>query len=387
MDFSGSRDNAVSPAPANDPDNRTPSRSSSRLFVPCADLLRRPSGTDWLLDRYLPRGSLATLFGEPGSFKTTVALDWALHIAAGRPWNGYAVRQGSVFYVAGEGHAGITNRMQAWKLHNREFADLPLFIAENAVSLDDLRAASDMAAEMEQWVAEVGDAPALIVIDTLARNMEGDENAQRDMNRFVRHVGTLQSRFGAAVLVLHHTGYGNKDRERGASALRAAVDASYLLERHKGAFAVTLTAKKMKDSSEPHPLRLELAQVNTGSVDSAGRMETALAVAAVTRSTGQPRRATGPTVQLTPNSTKVLKLVSDLTREIGQQLVEDRIPADVRVITVSALHERYREKYGDGVKPDTQRKQLERALDTLESSGHIVREGRYVWLVALASVA
>lgn len=160
-----------------------------------------------------------------------------------------------------------------------------------------------------------------------------------------------------------------------------------MLERYKGALAVTLTAKKMKDSSEPPPLRLDLTQVATGWFDSAGCVETALAVTNATRITVALRKATGTGVVLAGNSHKVLSVLSDLNREHGTFVAQERVPEHVRVTTAAALHKRYREKYGDGVKPDTQRKQVERALDALEASGHIAREGPYVWPVPLARVA
>lgn len=66
---------------------------------------------EWLIDGVLLGASFAVLFGEPGSFKTFLALDWALSIAAGRDWCGRVTKKAMVVYVAAEGVGGIKKRL------------------------------------------------------------------------------------------------------------------------------------------------------------------------------------------------------------------------------------------------------------------------------------
>jgi hypothetical protein len=96
------------------------------------------------------------------------------------------------------------------------------------------------------------------VVDTMARTMVGgDENAAKDVGRFVHAVDALRG--GGAALVVHHTGHGEGERERGSSALGAAADARLQLTRDGRTPRPTLTNPKQKDAAE-HPaidLRLE----------------------------------------------------------------------------------------------------------------------------------
>ena len=54
------------------------------------------SHKEWLVHHLLAVGELSTFYGEPGSGKSVLAEDIALHVAAGRPWFGRAVKQCAV---------------------------------------------------------------------------------------------------------------------------------------------------------------------------------------------------------------------------------------------------------------------------------------------------
>ena len=94
--------------------------------------------------------------------------------------------------------------------------------------------------------------PVLIVIDTLARNFgPGDENSTSDMNIFIEHVDRyLRAPYGSTVIIVHHTGHQNKDRARGAMALKGGVDFEYRIEREVP-LSTKLVCTKMKDAMEP----------------------------------------------------------------------------------------------------------------------------------------
>lgn len=116
-------------------------------------------------------------------------------------------------------------------------------------------------------IASVSGPPALIVIDTLARNFgPGDENSNTDMGRFLNHVdGLLRARFGATVAIVHHTGHSHKDRARGATALKGGMDFEYRIETVGAGLLARMTCTKMKDAREPEELWLEGREVCVGS--------------------------------------------------------------------------------------------------------------------------
>jgi hypothetical protein len=190
-----------------------------------------------------PQNCLFALSGPYGSFKSFIALDWALSIASGRPWHGHSVAPGPVIYIAAEGVEGIGKRAQAWSIARR----VPL--PENVSFVTDapqLMQPADVEALLRE-IKKMPEAPRLIVIDTLARHMAGgDENLQRDMNAFVSGADRLWRETGAAVLLIHHSGKNGK--MRGSTVLPGGLDALFEVQA-TGEKTVTLTCDKQKDNA------------------------------------------------------------------------------------------------------------------------------------------
>jgi len=210
----------------------------------------------WLIHGVLPSNALAVLIAAPKSFKSFLALDWACHIALGSDWCGRPVRQGSVVFVYAEGAPGIQQRLAAWKKYTGRQDSLPIWFLPRRVSVDVGTEASELLAEIESTVRP---APVLIVVDTVARNMEGNENATPDMSAFVRGCDVLREGTGAAVLLVHHEGLSAEGRGRGSSALEAAADTVILCSREQDRLRVS--CKWMKDAPEFDPLAMEAMPV------------------------------------------------------------------------------------------------------------------------------
>ena len=100
--------------------------------------------------------------------------------------------------------------------------------------------------------------PVLVIIDTLNRNFgNGDENTTEDMTAFVNNIDNyIRSRFGCAVLIVHHSPLNYWKRARGASALRAAADWEYCLVKVQGDIR-QLTPTKVKDHDPPPQIFFE----------------------------------------------------------------------------------------------------------------------------------
>jgi hypothetical protein len=218
-----------------------------------AELARLPAPA-WLIDGCLPHQGFAILFGEKGTLKTFLALDWACRVQLGMEWHGRRVRAGQVVYVYAEGRTGIGPRLAAWKTWNRYADPLGVLFLPQRVALNDL---GDAGALLSAIRDRCGNAPlALIVIDTLNRNMNGNENSSEDMSAFVRGVDLLREATGAACLVIHHKGHGDADRSRGSSVLDAAADTVVFASRDED--RLTLECKKQKDAAEFATLALEV---------------------------------------------------------------------------------------------------------------------------------
>jgi hypothetical protein len=204
------------------------------------ELLAQPD-LAWLIDGLVPLDGMSVIFGAPGSFKSFVALDWALCVATGLPWFGRTVKPGWIVYVAAEGRGGLKQRVLAWwEAHDRPDMSRARFLPE-AVNLLD-RSQIERA---KRTLASLPERPRLLTVDTMARSMVGgDENAARDVGLFIAAVDGLRS--ADAAHVVHHAGKDGKD-ERGSSALRGAADLMVKTRREGNSPRLTLACDKAKD--------------------------------------------------------------------------------------------------------------------------------------------
>ena len=238
-----------------DDDRQYEINAAPKLLTRVDKIKLRPP--DWLIRGLLEKDSLALLFGDSGCGKSFVAIDWACRIATGTPWRGHEVKSAPVIYIAGEGHQGFARRIKAWEVHyGVELAEKP-FYRTAAIAIPDPLLVKQFIEE----VTETTGKPALVVIDTLARNFGvGDENSTQDMTRFVAACDSIRKQYDCTILIVHHTGHNEKNRARGAVALKAALDAEYRLKK-KDDGHLLLTATKMKEAEEPPPLAMKLTSV------------------------------------------------------------------------------------------------------------------------------
>lgn len=195
------------------------------LHLHTVDSLRSVPPLEPLVAGLIDLGTLAVLHGAPKTYKTFLALDLALSVAAGNWWQGRAVTRRNVVYVAAEGQAGFVDRVDSWLTHNHSHNADGIRVETVPVNLfDDLEVGlfADAVAALN---------PGLIVFDTLARCATGaDENSSRDMGRVVTHIDWLREQLGACVLAVHHDNRSGTNM-RGSSALDGALDTSISVVR------------------------------------------------------------------------------------------------------------------------------------------------------------
>jgi hypothetical protein len=187
----------------------------------------------YLIKGYLPTCSLGMVYGASGSYKSFHTLSWAVHVALGKEWNGCNVNQTNVLYIAGEGGVGVAKRIKALAdTYNYEERINNLYRLDYPISLGNVFDVNQLIDTINQKSKETKQQFGLIIIDTLARCFgHGDENSTEQMNRFVTACDRIKSELNATILIVHHSGVSDKERARGSSALRAACDFEYRIER------------------------------------------------------------------------------------------------------------------------------------------------------------
>lgn len=217
------------------------------------ELLRLPAPT-WLVDGYIPQGGFVGLYGPSGEGKSFVAIDLALAVATGRPWQGIPTTKQFVVYIAAEGGVGSVKRIAAW-LHHYKVDPAEVDAAWLIESLSVQDDADDLARLMSRLEDEVERRPGLIILDTLARCFDGDENKQEDMGKFIAGVDRMRLAYGATVVIVHHTNKGGQE-ERGSGSFKGAAETMIAVHRSRDTGLIDVVCKKQKDDAEFEPLEL-----------------------------------------------------------------------------------------------------------------------------------
>lgn len=298
-------------------------------YTMVGDMVDQLKPIDWQVKGFLETDSMGLIYGPPKTGKSFIAIDWACCIATGTPWNGRKVKQGAVFYLAGEGHNGLSRRFAAWSLSKGiTLKGAPLAVSNKAAPLTEYGAADKVLQAIDHLAKATGQDPAVIVVDTLARNFGADENSTEDMNTFVRHLDEIRAHWKCTVLVVHHTG---KDKGRGArgnSALTGAIDAGYMIDRDELG-NVNLEPTEMKDAELPAPLAFKLEGVKLPLVDEDGNDVWGAALSELGDDYQPPRRGKSGRGK---NQTLALGKLVELTREHQDRLKDSgRDPSEARV--------------------------------------------------------
>ena len=240
-----------------------------KLLYTLSDLANLPP-IEFLVDGVLPARSLSVVFGPSGTYKSFLVLDWALSIASGRPWAGHETEKGHVVYVAAEGASGVLKRARAWMEANPGYDPSDrLRVVPRAVKLTDEDSVYELRSALHEELAE---SPALIIVDTFARSMTGDENSSTDVGAVVDTVDAIRHDHGATVLLVHHSGR-QEGHERGSTALEGAMDARYEMSAIQETLQATLKCRKMKDREEPKPVHLQLRELGPSLVIEPGVLD------------------------------------------------------------------------------------------------------------------
>jgi hypothetical protein len=218
-----------------------------RFRLLTADDLRQLAPPQPLIDGVLFKETLAAIYGSEGTYKSFAALDMSLCLAAGIPWHGRQVARSPFVYVAAEGSSGLRQRLEAWERANgRDAPDGCHWITDAPQLLDDAEV-DDLLTALEDILPP----PELVTLDTVSRCLVGgDENAGKDMSRFVAGADRIKRTLGCTVLLIHHAA--RAGNIRGFTGLPAALDTELHTELDHG--VLRLSCDKSKDAAPFAPL-------------------------------------------------------------------------------------------------------------------------------------
>jgi hypothetical protein len=348
-------------------------------LICAAELTAKPISIQWLLADILERGSLNLLFGEPAAGKSLFALEWAFCVAHGIPWHGHATEQTDVVVIAGEGYAGMARRLKALEVKYGKPSPDRLFISERPANLIDENNAQLVADSIMALCPN----PGLIIIDTLHRNMTGDENSSSDIGRFVANIDNHLKPLGAAVLIVHHSGHGTAQRSRGSSSIRAAMDGEF--SASKDGLNVILTCTKAKDFEAFKPQQFSLKSIELPWLDDDGEPLKSVCL----EHTGDAKPTTSKR-KLSARDDAILTALSEAidkhgvepSAEIREKFAGFDKYSSAKVVHVDHWRDRsYKVIVTDKDTVDSKRMAFKRARDKLFNHGSTAEYDGYAWRI------
>ncbi|BBY60225.1 AAA family ATPase [Mycolicibacterium sarraceniae] len=208
--------------------------TSAHKRYPVVDWQRAFDGArdeiDWLVTDFIARGQSYALVSTAKAGKSLLMLDVAAAIAAGRPAFGQKPQPPvRVLYVDHENtDFDIIERLRDMGYGPADLSNLRYLSFPSMPPLDGPVGGLDLAAVAEHHGA------ALVVIDTVARVVAGEENSADTYRALYRHTLAPLKAAGRAVVRLDHRGHGTKTTARGSSAKSDDVDAVWTLDTQPG---------------------------------------------------------------------------------------------------------------------------------------------------------
>ncbi|MBN3001845.1 AAA family ATPase [Vibrio alginolyticus] len=234
---------------------------------------------EWLIKGFISKRSFGVVFGKSGSRKSFITIDMSCAIASGASWQNRRTQTGAVVYIAAEGQVGMSRRVKAWEKANSRKVD-NLYILGHSIMMSIPSARDDLINSIKEIEDKNKVKVELIVLDTLARNFDGDENSSDAMGKFIHGCDLVKEAINASILCVHHSGKDASRGGRGSSALNAACDYEFQVTHDSKTGLTTLSNTKQKDAEEAASLIFEFQPVDLGIKCEDGEPITSLALLA-----------------------------------------------------------------------------------------------------------
>lgn len=207
----------------------------------------------WIVPGVIPTTGRTIVFGDGGTYKTTIIMDLAIAVASG----GLMLRQfpvhkfGPVLFVSTEGSI-LDNKdrvMAHLRAHEADPDKVKFFFCQEPFDMDD---PLDVG-ELRTYIDEIK--PMLVILDPLDSFIRGDENSAKETKELRRRVNELVHEFDLSLLIIHHE---NKEgKMRGSSAWHDWADVELQMTTQESTLAgigqpvkiVTVKANKVRNGA------------------------------------------------------------------------------------------------------------------------------------------
>jgi hypothetical protein len=279
---------------------------------------------EWIHKPLLPARRLVAIYSAPKIGKSLLMLEMAVTLSRGEKFLGHTPdRRYRVLYVDYENDplGDVRTRLQAMDygpddLDHLDYLSFPTFAALNSP-----RGAAELLAAVKAYGSEV------VVIDTVSRAIDGEENSNDTWLNFYLHTGLQLKQLGVAMSRLDHSGKDESKGMRGGSAKAGDVDAFWLLTR------ITDTSLRLECNANRMELDTKLLKITRCSEPLRHQLEGAAAITT-------PEARVSQLIMLCDNDNLPADANRDAVREVakrhGMKIAQSLIQQVVRHRKVNA---------------------------------------------------
>ncbi len=210
--------------------------------IPDVFTLNAPA-IEWMVEEILPRASVTLLAGDPGSYKTWLALALLRGVATGGNFLGRKCARASVLYLDRENPLAVMReRLAVLSIEQSAAADCRIWggwLDDAPPGIGDIR------------ILEIArERRPLIVFDSLIHfHAAADENSATEMSMVMADLRALANA-GATVVALHHKPKSEGSHYRGSSDIAGGVDTAWAVSRDRDAGLLRLECFKSRFAEE-----------------------------------------------------------------------------------------------------------------------------------------
>ena len=195
---------------------------------------------EWLIDDFLSEASVGLLTGESGCGKSTLTLALADAVAHGSKFLNKTCKQRHVLIIDKENGLGV---------YHERLARLGLE-EDDKLHVWGLWSDPEPKGPDAKAIARFADRhKPLIVFDSLIAFHPGSEQDASETRQYLQMFRNL-TKYGATVLVIHHTGKGeNTKKYRGSSDILASIDVGWVMNSRANLQGITLSPFKSREGA------------------------------------------------------------------------------------------------------------------------------------------
>jgi archaellum biogenesis ATPase FlaH len=236
----------------------------------------------YLVEPFIPFGTAMVLVGDAGVGKTWLTLDLAISVDQGLKWIGkFKCLKGKVLVIDEENSQSLLKDRLSKLLEGHQLPNDGLDTSIKFLSFQNANLSDDNYIDaLEDFIAN--ETPNLIIMDSLVRVHQANENDAGEMSKIFNRVKQLMNDYKLSIVFCHHrrkpsmAGNSASNMLRGSSEIRAFVDTHLDLNNYKQAantIIVNHSKSRYSEPIEPFTIRIVDTENKAVAIEYVGQVE------------------------------------------------------------------------------------------------------------------